>query len=141
MLLALVFIAELAVGIAGCVFKSDLEMMVRDSLQNTMKRSNGEDLMAWNHIQRKLMCCGVEYPSDWRTISRDKSLPPSCCRPQYIDENVGHCTESLALGRDKYYQVTSYYRLRGNYLLYYSVPIRILSLSIGGLSREAQGSH
>ncbi|XP_037806608.1 23 kDa integral membrane protein [Lucilia sericata] len=104
LLLAIIFIIELAVGIAASVFKNDLEMMIKNSLQDSIKRSNQEDTMAWDNIQRKLMCCGVDNPSDWRTMSANKTLPPSCCRPQYIEQNVGHCTESPALGKDKYYQ-------------------------------------
>ncbi|XP_002063400.2 CD151 antigen [Drosophila willistoni] len=104
-LLAIIFIVELAVGIAASVFKKDLEMMVKNSLQESIKRSSSEDTMAWDNIQRKLMCCGVDTPADWRTISANKTLPASCCQPQYIDTTVGHCLDSPALGKDKYYQV------------------------------------
>ncbi|XP_030387627.1 CD151 antigen [Scaptodrosophila lebanonensis] len=103
-LLAVIFIIELAVGIAASVFKKDLEGMVKNSLQDSIKRSSSEDTMAWDNIQRKLMCCGVDTPADWRTMSANKTLPASCCRPQYVDATVGHCTESPALGRDKYFQ-------------------------------------
>ncbi|XP_005176550.1 23 kDa integral membrane protein isoform X1 [Musca domestica] len=104
LLLAIIFIIELAVGIAASVFKSDLEMAIKNSLQDSIKRSNKDDMMAWDNIQRKLMCCGVDYPSDWRTMSANKTLPASCCHPEYIEESVGHCTESPALGKDKYFQ-------------------------------------
>ena len=107
--MAIIFIVELAVGIAASVFKSDLEMMVTNSLQDSIKRSNADDTMAWDNIQSKLMCCGVDNPSDWRTMSANKTLPASCCRPQYIEEKIGHCRESPALGKDKYYQVSAVY--------------------------------
>lgn len=126
-------------GIATGVFKSDLEKTVRNSLQTTIKRSNEEDMRAWNEIQRKLTCCGIDYPSDWSTMSATKSLPPSCCHSQYIDEEVGHCTESLPLGRDKYYQVklidliTSQLKLTSN--------TKCLCMLVGRLPGEAQGAH
>ena len=107
--MAIIFIVELAVGIAASVFKGDLEMMVKNSLQDSIKRSNTDDTMAWDNIQSKLMCCGVDNPSDWRTMSANKTLPASCCRPQYIEEKIGHCRESPALGKDKYYQVNAVY--------------------------------
>ncbi|EDW32526.1 GL10398 [Drosophila persimilis] len=103
-LLAVIFIVELAVGIAASVFKKDLEMMVKNSLQESIKRSSSEDTMAWDNIQRKLMCCGVDTPADWRAISANKTLPASCCQPQFIDTTVGHCLDSPALGKDKFYQ-------------------------------------
>lgn len=76
----------------------------QNNLQESIKRSNAEDDMAWNNIQRQLMCCGVDSPADWRGQA-NKSLPGSCCRPEFIDEKTAHCTDSPALGRDKYYQV------------------------------------
>ncbi|EDV56466.1 CD63 antigen [Drosophila erecta] len=103
-LLAVIFIVELAVGIAASVFKKDLEGMVKNSLQESIKRSNSEDTMAWDNIQQKLMCCGVDSPADWRTLSANKTLPGSCCQPQFIDTTVGHCLDSPALGKDKYFQ-------------------------------------
>ncbi|XP_023179701.1 23 kDa integral membrane protein [Drosophila hydei] len=103
-LLAIIFIIELAVGIAASVFKKDLEGMLKNSLQESIKRSNHEDTIAWDNVQRKLMCCGVDTPADWRALSLNKTLPASCCQPQFIDAAVGHCTESPALGKDKYYQ-------------------------------------
>ncbi|XP_055917700.1 23 kDa integral membrane protein [Eupeodes corollae] len=103
-MLGIVFIVELAVGIAAIVYKSDLEMILKNSLMDSIKRSNDDDLKAWDNIQRKLMCCGVDNPSDWRGISRDKTLRASCCRPEYIDEAVGNCIDALPLGKDKYFQ-------------------------------------
>ncbi|KAH8358052.1 hypothetical protein KR084_001209 [Drosophila pseudotakahashii] len=102
-LLAVIFIVELAVGIAASVFKRDLEGMVKNSLQESIKSSNSEDTMAWDNIQQKLMCCGVDTPADWR-ISANKTLPASCCQPQFIDTTEMHCKNSPALGKDKYFQ-------------------------------------
>ncbi|ALC41286.1 Tsp47F [Drosophila busckii] len=103
-LLAIIFIVELAVGIAASVFKKDLEGMLKNSLMESIKRSNAEDNQAWDNVQRKLMCCGVDTPADWREHSLNHTLPASCCQPQYIEASIGHCKESPALGKDKYFQ-------------------------------------
>ncbi|XP_039957358.1 CD63 antigen [Bactrocera neohumeralis] len=136
-LLAIIFIVELAVGIAAAVFKADLEMMLKNSLQESIKRSNHEDMMAWDNVQRKLMCCGVDNPADWRTLSLNKTLPASCCREKYIDEAVGHCTESLALGVDKYFQEGCVGKLREridkNAVILIGVGIGIAFIQILGI--------
>uniref|UniRef100_A0A1B0ACK9 Tetraspanin n=1 Tax=Glossina pallidipes TaxID=7398 RepID=A0A1B0ACK9_GLOPL len=69
-----------------------------------MRQSDKTDRDAWNHIQSEMMCCGVDNPSDWRRLSLNKTLPASCCRPPYIEEKVGHCFDSPALGKDKHFQ-------------------------------------
>ncbi|XP_062134603.1 CD63 antigen [Drosophila sulfurigaster albostrigata] len=103
-LLAMIFIIELAVGIAACVFKSDLEGMLKNSLMESIKRSNHEDNVAWDNVQRKLMCCGVDTPADWKAISLNKTLPASCCQPEFVDTAVGNCFDSPALGKDRFFQ-------------------------------------
>ncbi|XP_034106494.1 CD63 antigen [Drosophila nasuta] len=103
-LLAMIFIIELAVGIAACVFKSDLEGMLKNSLMESIKRSNHEDNVAWDNVQRKLMCCGVDTPADWKAISLNKTLPASCCQPEFVDTAAGNCFDSPALGKDKFFQ-------------------------------------
>uniref|UniRef100_A0A1A9WP44 Uncharacterized protein n=1 Tax=Glossina brevipalpis TaxID=37001 RepID=A0A1A9WP44_9MUSC len=77
---------------------------LRGALEDSMKQSDKTDLEAWNHIQSEMMCCGIDDPTDWRRLSLNKTLPSSCCRPQYIDERVGHCFDSVAWGKDKYFQ-------------------------------------
>ena len=72
---------------------------------DSIKRSNDDDLKAWDNIQMKLMCCGVDNPADWREMSRDKTLRASCCRPELIDKAVGNCADAAPSGRDKYFQV------------------------------------
>lgn len=104
--LAIIFIVELAVGIAAIAFKSDLENALRTSLQKTIRNSNTEDLRAWDNAQKKLQCCGLDGPADWVDLSRDRYLRPSCCRPEYIDAQTKDCRNALPLHKDKYYQVS-----------------------------------
>ncbi|XP_055690518.1 tetraspanin-7 [Lutzomyia longipalpis] len=102
--LAIIFIVELAVGIAAIAFKSDLEQAIRTTLQKSIRNSNAEDLSAWDNVQKKLHCCGLDGPADWVDLSRDRYLRPSCCRPEYIDAQSKDCRNALPLHKDKYYQ-------------------------------------
>lgn len=89
MSLLIIFVVELAVGIAAAVFKNDFQVALKDTLRMSMTnydKSEG-DKMAWENVQRKLQCCGVDGPADWHsqevTSARDgqKMMPSSCCHP------------------------------------------------------------
>lgn len=105
LLLGIIFIIELAVGIAACLFKADMSDLLNESMEKSLVRSTTDDLYAWDNVQRKLMCCGVTNPQDWVELSKDKKLRPSCCRPEFIDPNTSDCVNHDALYADKYYQV------------------------------------
>lgn len=79
-------------------------MALKSSLKNTIERSSDEDMKAWDNIQQKLMCCGVDSPTDWREISKNHVLRPSCCVKKAID-STGDCRNADYTGKDKYYQV------------------------------------
>ncbi|KAM0731349.1 CD63 antigen [Formica fusca] len=85
--LLIIFVIELAVGIAAAVFKNDFSMAMKDTLKDSMKNYSETDRMAWDNVQRKLECCGVDGPNDW-TPSNGFTLtfPSSCCKhdPQVI---------------------------------------------------------
>ncbi|XP_018335605.1 CD63 antigen [Agrilus planipennis] len=73
--LLIVFIIELAVGIAAAVYKQDFEMALKENLKNSMKNYNSDsERLAWDNAQKKLSCCGVEGPRDWQS-----GIPASCC--------------------------------------------------------------
>lgn len=95
----------MAVGIAACLFKADLQDLLNKSLEKSLARSSADDLVAWDNAQKKLMCCGVDGPSDWVDLSKDRTVRPSCCRPSQTDESTGDCSRSAALFKDRYYQV------------------------------------
>lgn len=101
----MIFIIELVVGIAACLFKADLDELLQKSLKKTIERSNPDDLYAWDGTQRKLMCCGVTGPADWADYTEAHSIRPSCCRSNQIDTATNDCSHSPANYNDKYYQV------------------------------------
>ncbi|EGI68525.1 CD63 antigen [Acromyrmex echinatior] len=77
--LLIIFVIELAVGIAAAVFKNDFSMAMKNTLKESMKNYTESDKQAWNNIQKKLQCCGVDGPRDW-------IIPSSCC-----DETLSIC--------------------------------------------------
>lgn len=101
------FIVELAVGIAACLFKADLDELLQRSLKKTIERSGSDDLAAWDKIQINLFCCGINSPADWVDFGKDHSIRPSCCHGSLIDKVSNDCSRSPAYYNDKYYQVNN----------------------------------
>lgn len=66
-----------------------------------------DDMMAWDTIQKKMMCCGIDGPRNWYDINNGSAngIPASCCRPQYIDRETMNCLNAAPLYMDRMYQV------------------------------------
>ncbi|XP_011267955.1 CD63 antigen [Camponotus floridanus] len=78
--LLIIFVIEFAVGIAAAVFKNDFSMAMKDTLKESMKNYTEADKMAWDNVQKKLQCCGVDGPNDWSPANGFMSnFPSSCC--------------------------------------------------------------
>ncbi|XP_033225415.1 CD63 antigen-like [Belonocnema kinseyi] len=78
--LLIILIIELAVGIAAAVFRNDFSNALMTSLQDSMKANTQTDKDAWNALQSRLECCGVESSKDWGKYSPGTELPYSCCK-------------------------------------------------------------
>lgn len=104
-LLGVIFIIELAVGIAAIAFRTDLKDFLNMKLQKSMNRRNDEDMMAWKTVQQRMMCCGIDGPRNWYD-NNNQTIPASCCRPLYIDSGTKDCAKSEALFIHRYYQVS-----------------------------------
>lgn len=91
-LLMIIFIVELAVGIAGAVNKDTFT----DELKTAMDTSRGHfqtnklERTAWTRLQSKLECCGTNGPDDWGNIN----VPESCCTYQTPNEEDKYCRKS-----------------------------------------------
>lgn len=105
-LLGIIFIFELAVGIASIAFKADLEQAINRNLQTSIRRRSDADMMAWDPLQRRLKCCGVLGAKDWYTTN-NATIPVSCCRPDHIDYSIGDCKNAAAFYIDRYFSVSS----------------------------------
>ncbi|KAL6255277.1 CD63 antigen [Pogonomyrmex barbatus] len=75
--LLIIFVIELAVGIAAAAFKNDFSSVMKESLKESMKNYTDVDRQAWDKVQKKLQCCGIDGPIDWNNSA--KKFPESCC--------------------------------------------------------------
>lgn len=91
--LLIIFIAELAVGIAGYVKHTDLETSIVRTLNESITRySSDPDIKKnYNIIQTDLQCCGVYGVNDW--ITHGLPIPDTCCAGQELsNEKLVACT-------------------------------------------------
>ncbi|XP_041977749.1 CD63 antigen-like [Aricia agestis] len=77
--LLLIFVAELAVGIAGYVKHKDLETSIIKTLNASIAHYETDPKIQKNFdiIQTDLMCCGINGPEDW--AANKLPIPASCC--------------------------------------------------------------
>lgn len=137
-LLGIIFILELAVGIAACLFKADLDEILRDSLRKSINRSTRDDLIAWDKAQSRMMCCGITGPYDWTDGRPGGRIPASCCIPNQTGRQVVDCADSPALYVDKYYSVRQL-SLHSPYFRSICI-ILFLLVSPGRMPHEIKGS-
>ncbi|XP_068148868.1 CD63 antigen [Drosophila tropicalis] len=82
-MLAIIFILELAAGISGYVLRNDAENLIKTSLTNSLSEYNelnqNPTTKLWDDVQRNFDCCGVTNFSDWSNLFDNTSLPLSCC--------------------------------------------------------------
>ncbi|XP_016942048.2 CD63 antigen [Drosophila suzukii] len=82
-MLAIIFILELAAGISGYVLRNDASKLIQTSLTASLKEYGGDNQNAttrlWDDVQREFDCCGVTSYSDWNVTFSDDLLPISCC--------------------------------------------------------------
>ncbi|KAL1489342.1 hypothetical protein ABEB36_014256 [Hypothenemus hampei] len=79
--LLVIFIIELAVGIAAAVYQNDVHKSLKELMKDSLDRydTSTPDRSSWDNLQAKLKCCGVDRVTDWEQGKR----PPSCChRPR-----------------------------------------------------------
>ncbi|CAH2217334.1 jg5644 [Pararge aegeria aegeria] len=93
--LLIIFIAELAIGIAGYMKHKDLETSLMRSLNDSIKHYSNDTSIQHNFdiIQTDLQCCGINGPADWKNNSLP--IPSTCCAGQELVENTPvTCTET-----------------------------------------------
>uniref|UniRef100_G3CJT8 Tetraspanin n=1 Tax=Dipetalogaster maximus TaxID=72496 RepID=G3CJT8_DIPMA len=81
-LLGVIFIMELAVGIAASVAKDDFTTALRSSLEKSMSNYtiSSADRESWDGIQKSLKCCGISNPKGWENVVGADQVPITCCR-------------------------------------------------------------
>lgn len=84
--LSLIFILEIAGGIAGFVLRDQIEDEVKHVLTDAMKNYNkpGHDGVTetWNKLQEEFDCCGVSNYTEWKqpSMGNQTVVPDSCCK-------------------------------------------------------------
>ncbi|CAH1985550.1 unnamed protein product [Acanthoscelides obtectus] len=93
-LLVAILILEIIVGLVGYIKKNEVEVMLEKNLNSTMHSyyNNPEIRKSWDITQHEAECCGVKGPKDWTVITKNDSLPHTCC-PDTPDD--GTCTTHL----------------------------------------------
>jgi len=85
--LAIIFILEIAGGIAGFVLRDKIEDEVKTVLEKSMKNYGEDDhagvTSTWDKLQNDFACCGVNNYSDWTNAEYGRNgttIPTSCCK-------------------------------------------------------------
>lgn len=95
-----IMIIEILLGVVCFVFQNQIGDTLQSELLNGIQHHyNHNDThgirSAWDQLQEKLHCCGVNNHTDWYQIDAwpDKiQVPPSCCKP--INGTIGReCSE------------------------------------------------
>lgn len=80
LLLFVIFIVEIAGGISAYVHKDELQDILKKGMNDSIEQGKGDAMTAWDEMQSKLKCCGVDGAQDW--VVAKGMVPPSCCNPQ-----------------------------------------------------------
>ncbi|XP_026329546.1 CD63 antigen-like [Hyposmocoma kahamanoa] len=87
-LLLIIFVAELAVGIAGYVKRGDLEASIERHLNESMPKygTDTDITRTFDILQTDLKCCGINGPEDWEKMGM--KVASSCCAEIMADTPV-----------------------------------------------------
>jgi CD63 antigen len=82
-LLGVVFILEIAAGIAAYVMRDQVHDLVDTKMTEAMKNYQDDGFegvtKAWDTLQHDFKCCGVKNATDWKTSGGLNVVPDSCC--------------------------------------------------------------
>lgn len=97
-LLGVIFIVEMAGGIAGYVERGKVSEYLEDNMRDGLERYNATtDRAVWDGMQSELKCCGVDSYDDWLSNATTPaggligSVPLSCCKVKeaaFCDRNI-----------------------------------------------------
>lgn len=88
-LLAIIFILEIAAGAVAYAYKGKLEEVTKKALDEGIKKyfKGGEEKKAIDNVQKKFECCGVDGYEDYLNQNTTE-LPESCCRTPKCNTTV-----------------------------------------------------
>lgn len=81
-LLAIIFILEIAAGAVAYAYKDKLEGYVKDGLENGVDKYATDKVIqkAMDKAQKEFGCCGVDNYTDYFKAPDDTKFPESCCK-------------------------------------------------------------
>lgn len=81
--LMMIFVLEVAAGVAAYVLRDQVEKTVELKLKEGLSLySTDKDIgKAWDILQQDLHCCGIKSLDDWSAVYPNDTLPWSCCSP------------------------------------------------------------
>ncbi|KAI5634664.1 tetraspanin family domain-containing protein [Phthorimaea operculella] len=93
--LLIIFVAELAVGIAGYVKRDDLENSIMKHLNSSISKydSDPDVKQTFDIMQTDLGCCGINSADDW--INNKLPYPNSCCAGQQVGQPCTPASETF----------------------------------------------
>ncbi|XP_034950333.1 CD63 antigen-like [Chelonus insularis] len=78
--LILIFIVEMAIGIASAVLKDTLSDTLKTGLKSSLNDYTKDEVKKnWDNFQTELKCCGVDSADDWNGVLAEDTYPVSCC--------------------------------------------------------------
>lgn len=96
-LLSLIFIMELAAGIAAYMLRSELRTIIETNMERGMINYEAEGYLGvtktWNAVQHELQCCGAQEYKDWKNTTyaqtNGNAVPDSCCYSDVVGCGAG----------------------------------------------------
>lgn len=84
--LGIIFVCELAGGIAAYVLRTDVDVVLNESMTKALQQYNvtGHDGVThtWDVLQHEVHCCGVTNYTNWADtpFGQNRTVPDSCCK-------------------------------------------------------------
>lgn len=106
--LALVFLAEIGIGIAGYYKHEELSGILEKGFNKTLDSyaTDKGAQEAWNLVQSEMVCCGIKGPEDWEPIYKNDTVPRACCHRMPV--GVNKCTREYASTEGCFSKLSSY---------------------------------
>jgi len=86
-MLGLIFMLELAAGMAGYILRTELEQVIKvhalDGMSHYNMTYSAGVTDAWDRLQENMHCCGIMNYTDWKNntwFEHNNDVPDSCCR-------------------------------------------------------------
>lgn len=125
-LVVIIFLLEFTAGTLGFVYRKNVGQILKEELvmglKEKYKMDSGNGVTeAWDHIQIKFGCCGVNKVEDWYGINAWPNkdwVPQSCCLENYRgNDTCGTTNEKLLWHTDGCYQKMHFWLMQQLYIV------------------------